>query len=75
VDLMLVIGGKSSANTRRLYEICSAITETHQIGTQEDIDLSWIQGKKSIGITSGTSTSEQTINEVAKWLGEKLPKS
>ncbi len=74
VDLMLVIGGKTSANTRRLFELCSAITETHQIETDKDIDLSWFQRKKSIGITSGTSTSEQTIDEVVKRLEDTISK-
>jgi 4-hydroxy-3-methylbut-2-en-1-yl diphosphate reductase len=70
VDLMLVIGGKSSANTRRLLELCSAVTETHQIGQAEDIRPEWLQGKKHIGVTSGTSTSEQTIDEVIQRLRE-----
>jgi 4-hydroxy-3-methylbut-2-enyl diphosphate reductase IspH len=69
---MLVIGGKSSANTKRLFELCSAMTETHQIGTEEDIDLSWIKGKGTIGITSGTSTSEETIDQVVKWLEKRV---
>lgn len=68
VDLMLVVGGHSSANTKRLYELCSAITETYQIDTAEEIDKSWLKSKKQIGITSGTSTSEQTIDEVVKYL-------
>jgi 4-hydroxy-3-methylbut-2-enyl diphosphate reductase len=72
VDLMLVIGGKSSANTKRLFELCSAMTETHQIGTEADIDLSWIKGKGTIGITSGTSTSEETIDQVVKWLEKRV---
>jgi 4-hydroxy-3-methylbut-2-en-1-yl diphosphate reductase len=70
VDLMLVIGGKSSANTRRLFELCSAITPTYLIGKAEDISPEWLQGKKHIGVTSGTSTSEQTIDEVVKRLEE-----
>jgi 4-hydroxy-3-methylbut-2-enyl diphosphate reductase len=64
VDLMLVIGGHSSANTNRLAELCSAATETHLIETVEEINPSWFQGKHHIGITSGASTAEQTIDEV-----------
>lgn len=68
VDLMLVIGGRSSANTRHLAELCSAAAETHQIETAENIKLSWLKGKQRIGVTSGASTSKETINEVVKKL-------
>jgi 4-hydroxy-3-methylbut-2-enyl diphosphate reductase len=64
VDLMLVVGGRSSANTNRLAELCSTLTKTHLIETAEEIQQSWLQGRRHIGITGGTSTDEQTINEV-----------
>ena len=68
VDLMLVIGGRNSANTSRLVEVCSMATKTHLIEAAEEIQPSWLQGKCCIGITGGASTTEQTINEVAKRL-------
>ena len=64
VDLMLVIGGHTSANTNHLAELCSVATETYLVETAEEISPSWFQGKHHIGITSGASTAEQTINEV-----------
>jgi len=64
VDLMLVIGGRGSANTNRLAELCSTATETYLIETAEEISPSWFQGKRHIGITSGASTPEPTIDEV-----------
>jgi len=64
VDLMLVIGSHTSANTNRLAELCSATTKTHLVETAEEIQPSWLQGKHYIGITAGASTPEQTINEV-----------
>jgi len=64
VDLMLVIGGRGSANTSRLAELCSAATEAYLIETAGEIKPSWFQGKKRIGITSGASTPEPTIDEV-----------
>jgi 4-hydroxy-3-methylbut-2-enyl diphosphate reductase len=67
-DLMLVVGGRSSANTNRLAELSSEVTETHLIETAEDIQHSWLQGKGHIGITSGASTAEQTVDEVLKRL-------
>ncbi len=66
VDLMLVIGGQSSANTRRLTEICSKIVETHQISQAMEIEPHWLNGKSKIGLTSGTSTPEESIDEVGK---------
>jgi len=68
VDMMLVVGGKNSANTRRLQEICSEIIETHQISGVKEIDPQWLKGKNNIGITSGTSTSEEDIQEVIQYL-------
>ncbi len=68
VDLMLVVGGHSSANTRRLAEICSSITETHLIGSAEEIKPGWLEGKKAVGVTSGTSTPDFIVDEVVKCL-------
>jgi len=64
VELMLVIGGHGSANTNRLAELCSAITETHLIETAADINPAWFKGKQTIGVTSGASTAKQAIDEV-----------
>jgi len=64
VDLMLVIGGKGSANTNRLVELCSAVTEMHLIETAAEINPAWFGGKQAIGVTSGASTAEATINEI-----------
>lgn len=64
VGLMLVIGGRTSANTNHLLALCSAVTRTHLIETADEIQSSWLQSQSRIGITSGASTSEQTINEV-----------
>jgi len=64
VDLMLVIGGHVSANTNRLTELCSTVTRTYLVETVDEIQPSWLEGQRYIGITSGASTSEQTINEV-----------
>ena len=64
VDLMLVIGSHSSANTNYLAQLCSRVTKTHLVETAEDIQPSWLKGQHRIGITAGASTAEQTINEV-----------
>jgi 4-hydroxy-3-methylbut-2-enyl diphosphate reductase len=74
-DLMLVIGGKASANTRRLMDLCAGYTETHLIGKAEEIEKSWLDNKKHIGVTSGTSTPQQTIDEIVKRLEDLINRS
>ena len=63
-DLLLVVGGQTSANSRHLFELCAKITETYLIGTADEIQKTWLSGKSRIGVTSGASTDEQTIDEV-----------
>ena len=69
-DLMLVVGGRSSANTNRIAELCGQVTETHLIETAADIKPAWLKGKKHIGVTSGASTAEDTVDEVLNRLKE-----
>ncbi len=65
VDMMLVIGSRTSANTKHLAELCSKLTITHLIETAEELQESWFVEKQAlVGVTAGTSTSEQTINEI-----------
>lgn len=64
VDLMLVVGGKNSANTRRLAEICSTIQpRTHHIEVALEISPEWLDGVQSVGVTSGASTPDWVIAE------------
>jgi 4-hydroxy-3-methylbut-2-enyl diphosphate reductase len=64
VDLMIVIGGYNSANTRRLEKICSSIVETKHIESAVEIKKEWLENKLNIGITAGASTPESVIKEV-----------
>jgi len=64
VELMLVIGDHTSANTNRLAELCSLATTTYLIETDDDIQPAWLEGCSRIGIAGGASTADQTINEV-----------
>ncbi len=68
VDLMLVVGGRSSANTNHLAELCDTVTRTYLIETADEFQPAWLQGKNSIGITAGASTAEETVAEVLKKL-------
>ncbi len=64
VDLMLIVGDHTSANTNRLAELCSRQTQTYLIETADDIKAAWLKGHRHIGITGGASTAEETINQV-----------
>jgi 4-hydroxy-3-methylbut-2-enyl diphosphate reductase len=65
VDLMIVVGGKNSANTQRLAEICStAGVETHLVEGAGEIEPGWLRGHNRIGVTAGASTPDEAINEV-----------
>jgi 4-hydroxy-3-methylbut-2-enyl diphosphate reductase len=65
VNLMLIIGDKKSANTKRLTELCRATgCETHQIQTADELKLKWLKNKKCAGVTAGASTPDWIINAV-----------
>ena len=67
VDAMIVIGGKHSSNTQKLFEICKKECEdTYYIQTKEDLDLSVLQSISNVGITAGASTPNKIIEEVQK---------
>ena len=68
VDLMLVIGGRNSANTLHLAELCAKVAATYQIETAGEIQPSWLEGCDSVGVTAGASTSEETVDEVLERL-------
>lgn len=71
-DLMLVIGGRDSANTRHLTELSSRFCETHQIEDAAEINLDWLKGSSRIGITSGASTPHETIEAVLERVKELI---
>jgi len=65
VNMMLVIGGKNSANTSRLAQVCAMSgCTTHHIETAAEIQSEWLKGIEKIGITAGASTPPWIIDEV-----------
>ncbi|MCX5680356.1 MAG: 4-hydroxy-3-methylbut-2-enyl diphosphate reductase [Candidatus Omnitrophica bacterium] len=72
VDVIFVVGGRSSANTRRLYEVSKRRAKiAHLIEAEDEVRLSWLKGVSSVGITSGASTPEWVVNKVVKKILEK----
>jgi len=63
-QLIIVIGGSNSANTRHLVEICSPLVETHLVETAEEVDSSWLMDKHHIGVTAGASTPDEAVEEL-----------
>ena len=69
VDAMIIIGGKHSSNTRKLYEICSEkCSSTYFIQTLDDLHLDLPKDASLVGITAGASTPNNIIEEVQNYV-------
>ena len=67
VDGMIVIGGRQSSNTQKLFEICKKECEnTYYIQTLDDLDVTLLHSMSCVGITAGASTPNKIIEEVQK---------
>ncbi|MDQ7792895.1 MAG: bifunctional 4-hydroxy-3-methylbut-2-enyl diphosphate reductase/30S ribosomal protein S1 [bacterium] len=65
VDLMLVVGGRESANTRRLAEVAvQAGARVRHIENRNQLDPRWFVGVETVGVTAGASTPDRAIEEV-----------
>ncbi len=65
IEMMIVIGGKNSANTRKLAEVTEHMhIETHHIEKSDDFDAKWLTGKTRVGVTAGASTPDADIEDV-----------
>ena len=64
-DVMVIVGGKNSANTTHLADICrAACAATHHIETPDELDASWFEGVGLVGVTAGASTPQAHIAAV-----------
>jgi 4-hydroxy-3-methylbut-2-enyl diphosphate reductase len=67
VDVMVVVGGKNSANTTQLANLCRSLSvRTYHIETASEIEEKWFSGVDRIGITAGASTPDWIIKEIEK---------
>ena len=68
VDLLLVIGSRNSSNSNRLVEVARAGgVASHLIDDERGIELSWLDGVRTVGITSGASAPEKLVERVCDW--------
>jgi 4-hydroxy-3-methylbut-2-enyl diphosphate reductase len=70
VDAVVVIGGKQSANTRHLFEICRRIKPSILVQGASDIDPEALRGFACVGVTAGASTPDYVVEEVEARLRE-----
>lgn len=64
VDLIVVIGGRKSANTKHLWEICRESKPAYLVQGADDVDPSWFGAARVVGVTAGSSTPDYVIDEV-----------
>jgi len=69
VDVVIVVGGRNSANTRHLAEVCQETgVPTYHIERAEELDPAWVRGCRKVGITAGASTPDWAVQEVVSRL-------
>ncbi|MDD4310615.1 MAG: 4-hydroxy-3-methylbut-2-enyl diphosphate reductase, partial [Candidatus Cloacimonetes bacterium] len=74
-DLMIVVGGYNSSNTRALASLCHQLCPTHHIESEEELDKINLVDYKRIGICAGASTPQETIVKVFNKIIEKSGES
>ena len=70
IDLILVVGGTKSANTKHLWEICQETKPSYFIQGADDLQAEWFADAKTVGLTAGASTPDYVLDEVEKKIEE-----
>ncbi len=69
VDVMVVVGGKKSANTRHLRQVCEGEgARTYHVESANELEWEWFAGTERVGLTAGASTPDSSIDEVEERL-------
>jgi 4-hydroxy-3-methylbut-2-enyl diphosphate reductase len=70
-DVMVVVGGRNSANTSRLVELCrKAGRPAYHVETEAELRAEWFCGAETVGVTAGASTPQATVQKVVKKIRE-----
>lgn len=70
VDVMVIVGGRDSANTQKLASICAELTDSYLIETSAELQNDWFKDSKIAGLTAGASTPDWIIEEVLQKMTE-----
>lgn len=66
VDIMIVVGGFHSSNTKKLVELTRNYVDSYHIETSDQLDPEWFSGKTEVGITSGASTADWIVEDICQ---------
>ena len=70
IDLILVIGGRQSANTRHLWEIARELKSSRLVHDVAELRRDWFEGVDNVGLTAGASTPDYMIDEIEQRIQE-----
>lgn len=72
-DLMIVVGSQNSSNSKRLVEVALEYgsRDGHLVDYADEIDEAWLEGVRTVGVTSGASVPEVLVRDVLDWLAER----
>lgn len=67
-DIMIIVGGKHSSNTQKLFNLCNKITKSYHIETYKDLKKSYFKNVKIAGLTAGASTPKWEIKKIINYI-------
>ena len=71
-DIMIIIGGKNSSNTKQLYNIAKEFCEAYLVESEEELKKEWFEGKALCGISAGASTPEWLVEKIISRIKEMV---
>ncbi len=71
-DIMIIIGGKNSSNTKQLYNIAKEYSDAYLVESEDELKKEWFRGKKHCGISAGASTPEWLVEKIISKIKESV---
>jgi 4-hydroxy-3-methylbut-2-enyl diphosphate reductase len=71
-DIMIIIGGKNSSNTKQLYNIAKEFCDAYLVESEEELKKEWFEGKTLCGISAGASTPEWLVEKIISRIKEMV---